>query len=133
MTNAGYKLTRDKAKLELQAKLRQRVKMDADLAALNTRIAELTQAVTALDLLVGDGGDRKTELLLAVASLPLADAVRELLRRSDVHLTALEISRLLKENGFRVETYTNPQASIHTMLKRLEESGQADTIIKLGK
>jgi hypothetical protein len=134
MTNEDYKLTRNRARLELQNKLITRVRLDAEVAVNNKRIAELTQAVKALDLLVGDDGETKTDLMIAVSSQStLADAVRELLRRSDVHLTAIEISRDLRRFGFKSEGYINPQASIHTMLKRLKDDGYADTIIKDGK
>src|SRR5438445_1512333 len=133
MTNESYKLTRDRAKHELQDQLRRRVKLDQDLETVNTRIAELTQAVQALDLLVGDASTSDTKLMLEIASLPLSEAVKELLRRSDSHLTALEISRDLRRLGFRESEYINPQASIHTMLKRLVANGQADTILKDGK
>ena len=133
MTNESYKLTRDRARQELQKKLIQRVELDTQLSDINRRISELTQAVHALDLLVGDNGESKTEMIIALSSLKLADAVRELLKRSNTHLTPIEISRELKRYGFRSEGYTNPQASIHTMLRRLEESGLADTILKDGK
>ncbi|MFN0139713.1 MAG: hypothetical protein ACKVQW_06465 [Pyrinomonadaceae bacterium] len=113
--------------------LNRRSTLDSKLAEVNTRIAEVSQAVGALDLLVGDGTTDQTELMLEVGGMNLADAVRAILRRSEVHLTPLEIMRKLRNIRFRITDYNNPQASISTMLRRLEESGQADTIIKDGK
>ena len=130
MTGMDYKLARDKARNELRNLLGSRTKLDAELAKVNTRIAEVTQGVAALDLLVGDGTSNQTEVMLEIAGLNLSDAVRAVLRRADLHLTPLEIMMRLRKAGYRMSDYTNPQASINTMLKRLVDSGQANTIIK---
>lgn len=133
MPENDYKLVRDKAKRELRAALQTRNRLDTELAKVLSRIVELSKAVEALNLLVGDGEQDEVTRMIEVSQMTLAEVVREVLRKSDIHLTALEIHRELRRLGFQTADYTNPQASIHTMLKRLEESGQADRIIKDGK
>jgi hypothetical protein len=50
------------------------------------------------------------------------DSVRNVLRNvSSQALTAKEVRDLLRDAGFDLGSYTNPLASIHTILKRLAE------------
>ena len=133
MTQTDYKQARDRARIELRNLINRRANLDAELSTVNTRIAEVSQAVSALDLLVGDGASKQTELMMELAGLNLTDAVLEILRQSETHLTPMEISTVLRRAKYRLQDYTNPQASIHTMLRRLVQSGQADTITKDGK
>ncbi len=133
MPENDYKSVRDRAKRDLRAALKNRNELDTKLSKVNSRIVELSKAVNALNLLVGDADEDDVTRMIEVSQMTLAEAMRDVLRQSDIHLTALEIHRELRRLGFQSADYTNPQASIHTMLRRLEESGQADRIIKDGK
>lgn len=133
MTASDYRYARDKAKTELTKLLNRRSHLDKQLSETNARISEVSKAVEALDLLVGDGDSFANDLKLQLAGLNLTDAVRLVLQNSDAHLTAFDIHQKLRKAEFPLDGYVNPGASIHTMLKRLEESGTADVIIKSGK
>jgi hypothetical protein len=50
------------------------------------------------------------------------DAIRKVLRMSNEALTAGEIRDRLPQVGFALESYSNPLASIHTILKRLAKT-----------
>lgn len=53
------------------------------------------------------------------------DSVRQVLRNVPSQaLTAKEVRDLLRGAGFDLSSYTNPLASIHTILKRLAERGE---------
>lgn len=133
MTDTNYTLVRNQARVELKQLLQQRSRLDIELSKINARIIEVSKAVNALNLLVGDADENQADFMIELSGMNLSDAVREILRRSDVHLTPLDIKFTLRKLGYNTESYTNPQASIHTMLKRLEESGLVDTILKEGK
>jgi len=55
----------------------------------------------------------------------LTEACRTVLRSAGRPLTALELRDRLVSVGFDLERYSNALASVHTVLKRLTESGEA--------
>ena len=54
------------------------------------------------------------------------NAVRDVLQRTTEKLTATEVKDHLSQSGFNVDGYSNPLASIHTVLKRLVIAGEAE-------
>jgi hypothetical protein len=59
------------------------------------------------------------------------DSVRKVLRENPGHAaTATAVRDMLAEAGFNLSAYSNPLASIHTILKRLAERGELTTSIK---
>ena len=128
-----FKAARDKAMSELRVSIARRRNLDVELAKLNVRIEELRKGIEGLNALCGDDGSADPDLLIEISNLNLADAVRAVLASSELHLTPMDIRYKLKRLGYKVEDYTNALASIHTIIKRLEDSGLADTINKEGK
>ncbi len=61
------------------------------------------------------------------------DAIRKVLRSSEEALTPAEVKENLPEIGFSLEGYSNPLASIHTILKRLAGTESVDQEMKDGK
>lgn len=84
-------------------------------------------------MLVGDTDTNRVSRMLEMSGLNLTEAVYKVLEDSNVHLTAIEIQRELRRLGFSTAEYTNPGATVHTILKRLKENNQADLIVKDGK
>jgi hypothetical protein len=82
--------------------------------AIDTRLAELAQTIGTLSKLVG---------LTPTVPLGLTDAVR-LVMRSGVPMTPVEVRDRLHGIGFDMEKYANDLAAIHTILKRLNASGE---------
>jgi hypothetical protein len=90
----------------------------ADRAALDTRIAQLQHTIGTLAKLCG---------YEATVPLGLTDACRMVLRNATRPLTAVEVRERLRSTGFDLERYANHLASIHTVLKRMTEGGEASS------
>lgn len=62
------------------------------------------------------------------------DSVRNILRGVQAQaLSAKKVRDLLRGAGFDLSSYTNPLASIHTILKRLVERGEAEIVESNGE
>ena len=62
------------------------------------------------------------------------DSVRNVLRGVPSQaLTAKKVRDLLRGAGFDLSSYTNPLASIHTILKRLADRGEVEVIESNGE
>ena len=61
------------------------------------------------------------------------DAVRKVLSASTEPLTPAEVRERLPSAGFSLEGYSNPLASIHTILKRLARTESVNEVVKKGK
>jgi hypothetical protein len=88
----------------------------ADRAVLDARIAQLQQTIGTLTKLCG---------LTPTVAFGLTDACRLVLRNAGTPMTAVQVRDRLASIGFDLEKYANSLAAIHTVLKRLEESGEA--------
>jgi hypothetical protein len=58
------------------------------------------------------------------------DAIRKVLKASTEALTPAEVKDRLPEAGFSLEGYSNPLASIHTILKRLARTENVEQAVK---
>jgi Mg2+ and Co2+ transporter CorA len=108
MTTDDYKRALDTACREYENLLKQRATLDA-------RIAQLAQSIGNLTRLCG-----------YVPTVPwgLTDACRMVLKAAGHALTAAEMRAQLQAMGIDLSRYTNDLAAIHTILKRLTESGE---------
>jgi len=109
MTTDDYKRALEAASREYEDLLKQR-------AALDTRIAQLAQSIGSLTRLCG---------YVPTVSWGLTEACRMVLKAAGHALTAAEIRAQLGAMGIDMSRYTNDLAVIHTVLKRLTESGDA--------
>jgi hypothetical protein len=93
-------------------KLNQKIEHTAELITANANL--LPEAERAAQL---------QKLAEMVAEPPgFTDSVRNVFRNlSSQALTAKQVTDLLRGAGFDLDSYTNPPASIHTILKRLAE------------
>jgi hypothetical protein len=87
-----------------------------DRAALDARIAQLHETIRTLTRLCG---------FTPTVPFGLTDACRLVLRNAGTPLTAVQVRERLTAIGFDHEKYANGLAAIHTVLKRLQESGEA--------
>ena len=85
-----------------------------ELARLEAEAAALRQTIAALAPLVGEP-----------SSTRLTDAIRSILAKAEEPLSASEIRDQLAGMGFDMRSYSNPLATIHTVLRRLIESDEA--------
>jgi hypothetical protein len=114
MTTADYRAALDTAVREYETLTRQRAELDG-------RIAQLAQTIGNLTRLCG---------LVPTVPWGLTDACRMVLKAAGYPLTALEVRGQLEAMGFDLTRYSNELAAIHTILKRLQESGDAQFVAR---
>jgi hypothetical protein len=103
----------------LDAAVREYESLTAQRAEIDTRIAQLAQAIGNLTRLCG-----------LVPSVPwgLTDACRMALKAAGHPLTAMEVRAQLEAMGFDLSRYVNELAAIHTILGRLQDSGSVELV-----
>lgn len=107
MTARNYRTALDAALEEYEALGQQK-------GALDDRLAQLGQTIGTLTRLLG---------LTPTVPLGLTDACRMILRRGDP-MTAVEVRDRLTAIGIDMSRYANDLAAVHTILKRLNTSGE---------
>src|SRR5215471_5009265 len=108
-------MSKEEYRRALDAAVREYERLSAEHAALESRIAQLRHSIAALTKLCG---------YEPTVPLGLTDACRLVLRNSTSSLTALEVRDRLAAIGVDLDKYSNPLASIHTVLKRMQEAGE---------
>ena len=98
----------------LDAAIREYEELGGKRQAIDKRLAELAQTISTLSKLLG---------LTPTVPLGLTDAIR-LVMRAGVPMTPTEIRDRLQAIGFDVSKYANDLAAVHTILKRLNNSGE---------
>jgi len=106
---------RDDYRRALDAAAREYEALGEQRRAIDQRLAELAQSIGTLSRLLG---------LTPTVPLGLTDAVRLVVRGAGVPMTPVEVRDRLHAIGFDVSKYTNDLAAVHTILKRLNESGE---------
>jgi hypothetical protein len=106
---SDYRKALDAAVREYESLTKQRAELDA-------RIAQLAQTVGSLTRLCG---------FEPTVPWGLTDACRTVLKAAGHPLTALEVRAQLEAMGVDLSRYTSDLAVIHTVLKRLSQSGEA--------
>ena len=107
MTNGNYRAALDAAVKEYETLGSQRQDIDR-------RLAHLAQTIGTLSRLLG---------LTPTVPLGLTDACR-LVLRSGLPLTPVEVRDRLDHIGVDLSAYASNLSAIHTVLKRLSESGE---------
>jgi hypothetical protein len=99
----------------LEAASREFEELGAKRQDIDKRLAELAQTIGTLMRLLG---------LTPTVPLGLTDAVRLVVRGGGVPMTPIEVRDRLHGMGFDLSKYANDLAAVHTILKRLNESGE---------
>jgi len=107
-------MTHEDYRRALESATREYEDLGATRQAIDKRLAELAQTIGTLSKLIG---------LTPTVPLGLTDAVR-LIMRGGVPMTPVEVRDRLHAIGFDVSKYSNDLAAVHTILKRLNESGE---------
>ena len=107
MTDTDYRAA-------LEAAAREYESLGAERRNIDKRLAELAQTIGTLSKLLG---------LTPTVPLGLTDAIR-LVMRAGVPMTPIEVRDRLHGIGFDLTKYANDLAAVHTILKRLNESGE---------
>jgi hypothetical protein len=117
------------AKAELAEIKRETLALQAQIEERNKQTAALTQTMKALAPLIGEQPPPDVQMVADAETPPggMTDCVRAILRKAVEPLTASEIRESLEAIGFDMKSYSNPLATIHTVLRRLGESGEVET------
>jgi len=107
-------MTQDEYGRALEAATREYETLGAQRQAIDKRLGELAQTIGTLSRLLG---------YTPTVPFGLTDAVR-LIMRGGVPMTPVEVRDRLHAIGFDVSKYANDLAAVHTILKRLNESGE---------
>lgn len=108
MTQASYRAALDDALREYESLLQQKSDIDA-------RLAQVAESVGTLTRLCG---------YTPTVAYGLTEGCKTSLRCAAVPMTPLEVRDRLQSTGFDINRYSNPLAAIHTVLRRLTESGE---------
>jgi hypothetical protein len=100
----------------LKDAIREYEKLSKERAFIDERLSQLVQTMNSLSRLCK---------LTPTVELGLTDACRMVLKTAGCPLTAAEIRGQLEAMGFDCSKYSNPLASIHTVLRRLCRSDEA--------
>ena len=114
----------DDYKRALDAAVREYEELGRQRAALDARLTQLAQSIGTLCKLCG-----------LVPSMPwgLTDACRTILRNAGIPMSPTEVRDRLFAIGFDLAKYSNELAAIHTVLRRLNNSGEARFVAAPGK
>jgi hypothetical protein len=91
---------------------------------IDDRLAQLTQTITTLSRLIG---------LEPTIPLGLTDACRLVYRNAGIPLSPTDVRERLRAIGFELSNYSNEMAAIHTVLRRLNDSGELRAMAAPGK
>jgi hypothetical protein len=108
-------VTRQDYRRALDAAIREYEALGAKRREIDQRLAELAQTIGMLSRLLG---------LTPTVPMGLTDAIRLVVRGAGVPMTPVEVRDRLHAIGFDVSKYTNDLAAVHTILKRLNQSGE---------
>src|SRR5262249_21981024 len=117
MTAVEYRTALEKAIAEYEQLGEERRRID-------DRLAQLTQTITTLSRLVG---------LEPTIPFGLTDACRLVYRNAGIPLSPTEVRERLRAIGFDLSGYSNEMAAIHTVLRRLNGSGELRAMAVPGK
>jgi hypothetical protein len=114
------------ARTDLERMIRERLEFEREIENRDRQIAALKQTIKALAPLAGE---EVPEIALdpELAAGGMTDCVRAILSKATEPLTASEIRESLESLGFDMKSYSNPLATIHTVLRRLTESGEVES------
>lgn len=138
MSKEIHKRSYDAAVKELSELMENREMLESELEAVDSKILKLQWAVRGVGNLCNANPETEYPHLFPESASPdigFTDAIREVLQTEpgEEFFTPVNVRTVLEHRGFDLKKYKNPLASIHTILKRLEKSGQARTRVMEGK
>src|SRR5439155_15436305 len=112
---------------ELADLLRQRQKVDQ-------KIAQLQPVISHLEGLCKELGEKAAHETATKVQLTagLTELVRVTLEEAFVPVSASEVKNRMEAKGFDFSEYSNPLASIHTVLQRLVKGGKVKVVPRKG-
>lgn len=121
------------ARVERDKLLKEARELDKYREALEFYIHHVEQSIHGLCVLLGEDELATDEDKLHLAGLPLADACRKIMEATNRFMTPIRVRNGLRLAKYSLKEHKNPLAAIHGVLKRFEESGEAESLKIAGK
>jgi hypothetical protein len=123
---------------ELSELMEMREELESKLETVEHMITRAKWAVRGISYLTSANPETEYPHLFPEVVTPdvgFTDAIREVLQEEPgvKYSAPVHVRNALELRGFNIKKYKNPLASIHTILKRLEKSGEAKTIERDGR
>jgi len=120
MTTDSYRKALQAARADKESLLTERAKIDK-------KLTQVDQIIDSLLPLCDDEAEVQVmQFQVDLSELGLADACRAMLQKSGRFVTPVVLRNSLLKEGYDLSEHTNPLASIHSILARLSESGEAE-------
>ncbi len=119
-----YRALYETTKNEIQKLEAEKIELQLAIAERDKQIAALIQTMHAIAPLIGETPPESP-------AGGMTDSIRKLMAEAGHPLTASEIRDRLEAMGFDMKSYSNPLATIHTVLRRLADSGEVETDYEL--
>jgi hypothetical protein len=117
MTSKSYQVALKAAKAELETLLAEQGQAQERLKYLDERLSNLRQSIAALSKLAGEEFDEEE-------AMGLTDMIRRVMQEAGRQITTQDVERMLESRGFNTRRYGNLQASIITVIRRLQQKSQ---------
>jgi hypothetical protein len=114
-------VTSDNYRAALAAAIKEYEALGDERRDIDQRLAQLAHTIGTLSKLLG---------LTPTVPMGLTDAIRLVIRGAGVPMTPVDVRDRLHAIGFDVSKYSNDLAAVHTILKRLNESGELRVIAR---
>jgi hypothetical protein len=122
MTTNGYYRTLFEAKQDLARHLVKRQKLDQKIARLQAVVSDLQNLCAERDQ---NNFERRVDRVIkADLAVGITESARVILKDNFFPMTAKEIKEKIAARKLNLARYSNPLAVIHTILKRLVQSGE---------
>ncbi len=122
MTTARYHRSLVEAKQDLSRHLVRRQKLDQKIARLQAVVSDLQNLCAEEDQRSFE--NRVDRVIKADLALGITESARVILKENFFPLTASDIKGKIEARKLNLARYSNPLAVIHTILKRLVQSGE---------
>jgi hypothetical protein len=131
MSESVYKAALDTMVEKLSKALDDRNRIEQDLDKVTSDIESLRETISSLSRLCGI--DHLTEYshlfpINKALDMGITTAIAMILEKPPyVPMSAIDVRDKLDEMGFKIHEYSNPLATIHTVLKRFHRQGKVTT------
>ena len=126
MANTNYHRLLYEAKQDLARHLVKRQKLDQKIARLHAVVSDLQNFCAELDQ--KNLEKRVDRVIKADLKVGITEAVRVILQENFFPMTAIDLKKNIESRKLNIQRYANPLAVIHTVLKRLVQSGDVRVV-----
>jgi hypothetical protein len=126
MANTNYHRTLFEAKQDLARCLVKRQKIDQKVARLQAVIGDLQNLCAELDQ--KNFEKRVDHVIKGHLTVGITESARVILKENFFPMTASELKKSIEARKHDLAPYSNPLAVIHTVLKRLVQSGEVRVV-----